>query len=114
MLEAAQRAQLDHARPGVTAESVDAIGRRIIADAGFGDLFIHRTGHGIGQETHEEPYIVEGNDKKRARLNVIAHLLSLIPYEEVPHEPVVLPERVFDPNYERRTLPPELYVPERY
>ncbi|APT55755.1 polyphosphate kinase 2 [Roseomonas gilardii] len=59
-------------------------------------------------------YIVEGNDKKRARLNVIAHLLSLIPYEEVPHEPVVLPERVFDPNYERRTLPPELYVPERY
>lgn len=59
-------------------------------------------------------YIVEGNDKKRARLNVIAHLLSLIPYEEVPQEPVVLPERVFDPNYERRTLPPELYVPERY
>ena len=59
-------------------------------------------------------YIVEGNDKKRARLNVIAHLLSLIPYEEVPHEPVVLPERVFEPNYERRTLPPELYVPERY
>lgn len=62
VLEAAQRAQLDHARPGVTAESVDAIGRRIIADAGFGDLFMHRTGHGIGQETHEEPYIVEGND----------------------------------------------------
>jgi len=59
-------------------------------------------------------YIVEGNDKKRARLNCISHLLSLIPYEEVPHEPVVLPERVFDPNYERRTLPPELYVPDRY
>jgi len=59
-------------------------------------------------------YIVEGNDKKRARLNCIAHLLSLIPYQEVPHEPVVLPERVFDPHYERRTLPTELYVPERY
>jgi polyphosphate kinase 2 len=59
-------------------------------------------------------YIVEGNDKKRARLNCISHLLSLIPYEEVPHEPVVLPERVFDPHYERRTLPPELYVPDRY
>jgi polyphosphate kinase len=59
-------------------------------------------------------HIVEGNDKKRARLNCIAHLLSLIPYEEVPHEPITLPERVFDPNYERRTLPPELYVPERY
>jgi Xaa-Pro aminopeptidase len=62
VLEAAHQAQRDHARPGVTAESVDAIGRRIIADAGYGDLFIHRTGHGIGQETHEEPYIVEGND----------------------------------------------------
>jgi len=59
-------------------------------------------------------YIVEANDKKRARLNCIAHLLSQVPYEEVPHEPVVLPDRVFDPNYERRTLPPELYVPERY
>jgi polyphosphate kinase len=59
-------------------------------------------------------HIVEGNDKKRARLNCIAHLLSLIPYEEIPHEPIALPERVFNPNYERRTLPPELYVPERY
>ncbi|MET0469118.1 MAG: Xaa-Pro peptidase family protein [Aeromicrobium sp.] len=62
VLEAAQQAQLEHARPGVTAESVDAVGRQIIADAGYGDLFIHRTGHGIGQETHEEPYIVEGSD----------------------------------------------------
>ena len=59
-------------------------------------------------------HIVEGNDKKRARLNCIAHLLSLVPYEEVPREPIALPERDFDPNYERRTLPPELYVPERY
>ena len=62
VLEAAQQAQRAHARPGVTAASVDAVGRRIIAEAGYGDLFIHRTGHGIGQETHEEPYIVEGND----------------------------------------------------
>lgn len=61
VLEAAHLAQREHARPGVTAESVDAIGRQIIADAGYGDLFIHRTGHGIGQETHEEPYIVAGN-----------------------------------------------------
>ena len=59
-------------------------------------------------------YIVEGNDKKRARLNCIAHLLSTVPYEEVPHDPVVLPERVFDPHYERRTLPANLYVPDRY
>jgi len=59
-------------------------------------------------------FIVEGNDKKKARLNCISHLLSLLPYEEVPHEEVVLPERVFDPNYERKTLPDELYVPEIY
>ncbi|MGA9715406.1 MAG: Xaa-Pro peptidase family protein [Aeromicrobium sp.] len=62
VLETAQTAQREHARPGVTAESVDAVGRHIIADAGYGDLFMHRTGHGIGQETHEEPYIVAGND----------------------------------------------------
>ncbi|NAZ36995.1 polyphosphate kinase 2 [Rubellimicrobium sp. CFH 75288] len=59
-------------------------------------------------------YIVEGNDKKRARLNCIAHLLSLIPYEDVPHEPIELPERVYNPDYERAVLPPELYVPRRY
>ena len=63
----------------------------------------------------EAPWtIVEGNDKKRARLNCISHLLSRVEYGDVPHEPVVLPERVFDPNYERRTLAAELYVPERY
>jgi polyphosphate kinase 2 len=59
-------------------------------------------------------YIVEGNDKKRARLNVISHLLSQVPYEEVQHEPITLPDRVFDPNYERRTLPPELYISDMY
>ena len=59
-------------------------------------------------------HIVEGNDKKRARLNCISHLLSLIPYEAVEHQPIVLPERVFDPSYERRTLPAELYVPDNY
>ena len=62
VLAAAQQVQREHARPGVTAESVDAVGRRVLVGAGLGDLFIHRTGHGIGQETHEEPYIVEGND----------------------------------------------------
>jgi polyphosphate kinase 2 len=59
-------------------------------------------------------YIVEGNDKKRARLNCIAHLLSQVPYEPVPHDPVTLPERVFNPDYERRTIPRELYVPDQY
>lgn len=59
-------------------------------------------------------YIVEGNDKKRARLNCIAHLLESIPYEEVPMETVELPERKFNPDYDRQTLPSELYVPQRY
>jgi Xaa-Pro aminopeptidase len=59
----AQRAQCDYAKPGVSAESVDRIGRTIITDAGYGDNFFHRTGHGIGLETHEEPYIVEGNSR---------------------------------------------------
>ena len=59
-------------------------------------------------------YIVEGNDKKRARLNCIDHLLGMIPYEEVPHEDIALPDRVFNPDYERAVLPPELYVPRKY
>lgn len=59
-------------------------------------------------------YIVEGNDKKRERLNTIEHILTQIPYEEVEHEKVALPERVFNPDYERRVLPDELYVPKIY
>jgi polyphosphate kinase len=59
-------------------------------------------------------YIVEANDKRRARLNCIDHLLKQIPYKEVPHHSVALPDRVFNPNYERRTLPAELYVPQIY
>jgi len=61
VLVAAQQAQRVHARAGVTAESVDEVGRAVLRDAGYGDVFIHRTGHGIGLETHEEPYIVAGN-----------------------------------------------------
>ena len=57
----AQMAACEHAGPGVTAESVDAAARDIIAAAGYGQAFMHRTGHGIGLETHEEPYIVTGN-----------------------------------------------------
>lgn len=62
VLQTAQAAQLDAARPGITASDLDAVGRKIITDAGFGEAFIHRTGHGIGQQTHEEPYIVDGSD----------------------------------------------------
>lgn len=59
-------------------------------------------------------YIVEGNDKKRARLNCMDHLLSQIPYEEYETETVSLPERVFHEDYERRDLPDEMFVPNRY
>jgi Xaa-Pro aminopeptidase len=61
VLHQAQLAACAHARPGVTAESVDAAARDVITAAGFGDAFVHRTGHGIGVETHEEPYIVAGS-----------------------------------------------------
>ena len=59
-------------------------------------------------------YLVEGTDKRRARLNCIDHLLGLIPYQDIPHDPITLPERVFNPDYERAILPPELYVPQKY
>ena len=59
-------------------------------------------------------FIVPGNDKRRARLNCIRHLLDRIPYEEVPHEEIALPERRFNADYERQVLPEELYVPSRY
>ncbi len=48
-------------RPGVAAQDVDRAARAVIAGAGYGDAFFHRTGHGIGIEGHEDPYIVEGN-----------------------------------------------------
>lgn len=59
-------------------------------------------------------YIVDGNDKRRARLNCIHHLLSLIPYKDIPYEKISLPERIFNEDYEREELPPELFVPQRY
>jgi len=61
VLRAAQAAAVDWARAGVTCESVDAAARDLMDSAGIADLFIHRTGHGIGLDTHEDPYIVTGN-----------------------------------------------------
>jgi Xaa-Pro aminopeptidase len=62
VLQDAQEAAVAAVRPGVTAEQVDAAARDRIAAAGWGEHFIHRTGHGIGLDTHEAPYIVAGND----------------------------------------------------
>jgi Xaa-Pro aminopeptidase len=62
VLQRAQQAAVDAVRPGIAAQDVDAAARSVIADAGFGEFFIHRTGHGIGLDVHEHPYIVDGND----------------------------------------------------
>jgi polyphosphate kinase 2 (PPK2 family) len=69
------------------------------------------------ERTHipESPWwIVEAVDKKRARLNCINHLLSQIPYKEVPHRQVALPPRIRNPDYHRGPIPKEMYVPARY
>lgn len=56
----AQQAAFEAVRPGVTCQDIDRVARRVIADAGYGEYFIHRVGHGIGLATHEPPYLVEG------------------------------------------------------
>src|SRR5205814_3461663 len=61
MLRQAQAAAVDAAIAGTPCEDVDAVARRVIDAAGYGSFFIHRTGHGIGREEHEDPYIVAGN-----------------------------------------------------
>jgi len=63
VLKDAQAAACAAVRPGITAEAVDAAAREPIAAAGYGEFFVHRTGHGIGLETHEDPYIVSGNSE---------------------------------------------------
>ncbi len=62
MLARAQRAGVEAIGPGVPAQAVDRAARAVIEEAGYGEYFVHRTGHGIGLEGHEHPYIVEGND----------------------------------------------------
>lgn len=60
-VRAAHHAAIEAARPGMECAALDAIARKVIEDAGFGDFFIHRLGHGIGIECHEPPYLVGGN-----------------------------------------------------
>jgi Xaa-Pro aminopeptidase len=59
----AQEAGVAAVRPGVTCQDIDRAARAVIRDAGYGDAFIHRTGHGIGVTTHEPPYMVEGEEQ---------------------------------------------------
>jgi Xaa-Pro aminopeptidase len=62
VVRVAQQAAFDAVAPGLPARDVDLAAREVIARAGYGHAFVHRTGHGIGLEEHEDPYIVEGND----------------------------------------------------
>ncbi|EIE99335.1 M24 family metallopeptidase [Saccharomonospora glauca] len=112
VLRRAQEAAVRAVRPGVTAHEVDAAARDILTDAGLGELFIHRTGHGIGLDVHEEPYIMSGNDlplqpgmafsvepgvyragKWGARIEdiVVVTADGVEPLNTRPHELVVLP-----------------------
>lgn len=58
----AQQAGVDAVRPGIACQEVDRAARAVIAEAGYGEQFIHRTGHGIGVTTHEPPYMIEGEE----------------------------------------------------
>jgi len=108
LLKAAHQAATDHVRPGVTCASVDAAARKVIEAGGEGARFFHRTGHGIGLEEHEDPYIVEGN----TTLLVPGHAFSIEPgiYVEGVNgariEDIVLcgEERVDQLNLTRRDL----------
>lgn len=76
----AQQAAVASATVGATCESVDAVARQALADDGWGEWFIHRTGHGIGIEEHEDPYLVVGNDEVLAP----GHAFSVEPGVYVP------------------------------
>ncbi len=80
ILQQAQAAAVDAATVGTPCEAVDAAAREVIADAGHGSHFIHRTGHGIGIEEHEDPYIVEGN----TTVLTAGHAFSIEPGIYVP------------------------------
>jgi Xaa-Pro dipeptidase len=62
IVKAANAAGCAAAKPGVPCQEVDRAARRVIEDAGYGEYFIHRTGHGLGLDIHEDPNMVEGND----------------------------------------------------
>lgn len=63
LVRTAQQAGFEAVRPGVACQEVDRAARAVIADAGYGEYFIHRTGHGIGVTTHEPPYMIEGEEQ---------------------------------------------------
>jgi Xaa-Pro aminopeptidase len=80
VLHTAQQAAVAAASVGTPCQEVDRTARQIISDAGYGEYFVHRTGHGIGLEAHEDPYIVEGNHEPLAH----GHAFSVEPGIYVP------------------------------
>ena len=80
VLQRAQSAAVDAAVIGTPCEDVDGVARSIISDAGYGEYFIHRTGHGIGLEGHEHPYLVSGNAEPLAA----GHAFSIEPGIYIP------------------------------
>jgi Xaa-Pro aminopeptidase len=79
-LSIAQSSAVDAATIGTTCEAIDAAARTVLAEAGLGEWFIHRTGHGIGMDAHEDPYVVSGN----ATPLVPGHAFSVEPGVYVP------------------------------
>jgi Xaa-Pro aminopeptidase len=71
MVYDAQQAAINTIRPGVPCQEIDRAARRVIARAGYGDYFLHRTGHGLGMDIHESPYLVDGNEQTLQVGNVI-------------------------------------------
>ena len=80
VLHRAQQAAVAAATVGTPCQDVDRVARQMIADAGYGEYFVHRTGHGIGLDAHEDPYIVEGNEQRL----VDGHAFSVEPGIYVP------------------------------
>ena len=71
--------------------------------------------HEIDTDIKQAPWhVVDADVKRHARLNCIRHLLDQVPYDTVDRDDIELPDRVFNPKYERRVLPKTLYVPEHY
>ncbi|MBI2922517.1 MAG: aminopeptidase P family protein [Planctomycetes bacterium] len=71
IVKKAHDAAIELAGPGVQCEDVDAAARKVIEKSGFGDYFTHRTGHGLGMDVHEQPYLVRGNKRRLTAGNVV-------------------------------------------
>src|SRR5262249_38831124 len=99
-----------------SSEAMEAQPHGCRVEAAVGSLHQSQGGHVRADEHPPEApwWIVEAVDKKRARINCIQHLLTVIPYDEVYHLEVVLPPRVHNPEYHRGPIPKSMYVPAVY